>query len=226
MWVRAFWSQRSTSGRLAAVDDHGVPDGERGLLRAQPEHGGGDLLWPAHAADGLLGDDGGAAFFSAAGEAAHHLGVDDAGADRVDADAQGGVVERGRLRQADESVLRRGVRGLAGEALDAGARRRVDDRAAATGEHELDLVLHGHERTAQVDRDEAVPLVVGDLVRRLDRLLDAGVVDRNVQAAEALDRRVQRRSNVVRARDIARRGKRLAARLLDQPGGLLVALRS
>src|SRR4051812_10671299 len=121
--LRASVSARvgTASRGLAAVDDHGVADRERGLLGAQPDHGGGDLLRAPHAADGLLGDDRGAAFVGVAGEAAHHLGVDDAGADRVDADALGGVVERGGLRQADQAVLGRGVGGLALEALDARA---------------------------------------------------------------------------------------------------------
>ena len=61
------------------VDDHGVADGEGGLVGAQPQDSGGDLLRTAHTADGLLGDDGSAAFVGVAGEAAHHLGVDDPG---------------------------------------------------------------------------------------------------------------------------------------------------
>jgi hypothetical protein len=78
-----------------------------------------DLLGEAHAADGLLGDDCGAAFVGVAGEAAHHLGVDDAGADRVDADALGGVAERRGLREPDQAMLGGGVGGLALGALAA-----------------------------------------------------------------------------------------------------------
>jgi hypothetical protein len=47
-------------------------------------------------------------------------------------------------------------------------------------------VLHAHEDAVEVDRHVAVPLVVGGLGGRLDRLLDARVVERDVQAAEAL----------------------------------------
>jgi hypothetical protein len=47
--------------------------------------------------------------------------------------------------------------------------------------HELDLVFHAHEDTAEVDRHEAVPLVLADLGGRLDRLLDAGVVEGDVR---------------------------------------------
>jgi hypothetical protein len=78
------------------------------------------LVGLAHSADRLLSDDGCTAFVGVAGEAAHHLGVDDAGADGVDADVRGGVVQGGRLGEADEAVLGGGVCGLALEALDAG----------------------------------------------------------------------------------------------------------
>ncbi len=38
--------------RLAAVDDHGVPDDERGRVRTQPDDGGADLLGFSHAETG------------------------------------------------------------------------------------------------------------------------------------------------------------------------------
>src|SRR5215204_6754581 len=57
------------SDGLAAVDDHRVADGEGGLVGAQPEHGGGDLLRAAHASDWLLRDDRSAALVGVAGEA-------------------------------------------------------------------------------------------------------------------------------------------------------------
>jgi hypothetical protein len=80
---------------------------------------------------------------------------DDAGADGVDADVRDGVVERGRPGESDEAVLGGGVGGLTLEGLEARARRRVDDRAAAVLQHELDLVLHAHEGTAEASRHEA-----------------------------------------------------------------------
>jgi hypothetical protein len=68
-----------------------------------------------------LGDDGGTAFVGVAGKPAHHLGVDDTGADGVDSDVRGGVVQRGRLGEADEAVLGGGVGGLAFEPPNASA---------------------------------------------------------------------------------------------------------
>jgi hypothetical protein len=92
-------------------------------------------------------------------------------------------------------------------------------------EHEFNLVLHAQEGAAEVDRHQAVPLFVGDLGGRPDRLLDARVVEGDIQAAEPLDRRVERRLDLVTARDVAGHGERPAAGLLDHAGRLPVALR-
>ena len=91
-------SPRSTPGgsrsdRLAAVDHECVSDSEGGFVGAEPEHSSCDLLWGAHPPDRLLGYDGLAADGGSAGEAVHHLGGDDSGADGVDADSGIGVVE-------------------------------------------------------------------------------------------------------------------------------------
>ena len=116
---------------LAAVDDEGVADRERGFVGAQPQHGGGDLVDGAHAADWFLVDERRASGRRRRRRVVDHVGVDDAGADGVDADAGRGVVERGALGEADDAELRGAVGGTAGEALDAGAGGGVDDGATA-----------------------------------------------------------------------------------------------
>jgi len=70
---------------------------------------------------GSWGDDPVPAFVGAFGEAVHHLGVDDAGADGVDPDVRPGVVEGGVLSQPDDAVFGGGVGGPAAEDLDPGA---------------------------------------------------------------------------------------------------------
>jgi hypothetical protein len=91
-------------------------------------------------------------------------------------------------------------------------------------EHELDLVRHAQESAAEVDCHEAVPFVVADLGGRLDRLLDARVVEGDVEAVEPLHRGLQCRFDVLGARDGAGHGERLAAGLLDHASRLLVAV--
>ena len=211
--------------RLAAVDDHGVADHEGGRVRAQPDDGRGDLLGLAHPPDRLLRDHLRPPLGRAPGEAAHHRRVDVPGADGVDAEVLRGVVEGGRLGQADHAVLGGGVRGAALDADDPGARGRVHDRPAALLEDQRDLVLHAQEHAAEVDVDDPVPLLLV-VVRGRGRLLrlDAGVVEGEVQPPERLDRLRQGRLHVLGPRHVAPHGDRPPALLLDQAGRLPVAL--
>jgi hypothetical protein len=96
---------------LAAVDHHGVADHESSRVRAQPDDGRGNLLGLAHPPDRLFRNHLRAPFGCAPGEATHHRGIDVAGADDVDPDVLRCVVESRRLRQANHTVLRGGVRG-------------------------------------------------------------------------------------------------------------------
>src|SRR5262249_39564210 len=78
---------------LAAVDKHGGAGDEGGSTRAGPEDGGRDLFRPAgalqwHRGGGLL------CWIADVGDV---VGEDRDGSGRVDADAVGGVVERGDL---------------------------------------------------------------------------------------------------------------------------------
>jgi len=139
--VRSGW-RRTSLHRLAAVDDHGVPNDEGSRVGAQPDDGLRDLLALAHPSDRLLGNHLGAPFIRAAGEATHHRGVDVAGTDGIDADVLRGVVEGRCLGQSDRAMFRSGVRGAALDADDSCARGRVDDRAASLLEDQRDLVLH------------------------------------------------------------------------------------
>ena len=79
------------------------------------------------------------------------------------------------------------------------------------------------EGRRDVDVDDGVPLLVGhpldDVVPRV-----AGIVDDDVDAAEALDRGVHDALAEVRRGDIAVAGHRPAAELLDERDGLLRGL--
>jgi hypothetical protein len=156
----------------------------------------------------------------------NHDGVDDPGADGVDADVRPRVVQRGGLREANHGVLRSDVRGSAGEADDAGTGGGVHDGAAAVPQHQRDLVLHAEEYAPDVDGEDPVALLLADVGRRLGRLFDAGVVERDVDAPEPVDRLRQSRVDIGALGDIAAYGDDPPAVCLDQAGrfgvGLLV----
>jgi hypothetical protein len=52
-------------------------------------------------------------------------------------------------------------------------------------EHQRDLVLHAHEHAPEVDRDDPLPFLLGDIGRRVDLLFGAGVVECDVETLNA-----------------------------------------
>ena len=114
-------------------------------------------------------------------EAPHPRRVDGAGADGVDPDPVGDVVDRERTRQRDDGALRGAVGSAVAEADQRRDRGDVHDRAAAAGRHVRDRVLAAEERPARVDREDVLP----DLERRVGRVrrrADPGDVDEHVDA--------------------------------------------
>jgi hypothetical protein len=99
--------------RLAAIDDHGMPDDEGGRIRTQPYDSRRDLLGLPHPSNRLLRDHSFSPFRGASGEPLHHRGLDDPRAHGIDANVLQGIVEGRRLGQADYAVLGGRVRGLA-----------------------------------------------------------------------------------------------------------------
>jgi hypothetical protein len=83
-----------------------------------------------------------------------------------------------------------GVGGAAAEDLDPGAGGGVDDRATML-EQQRDLVLQAEEDAAEVDGDDPIPFLLGNLGGRLGLLLGACVVECVVEASERLDRLVK-----------------------------------
>jgi len=123
----------------------------------------------------------------------HHRGARIGGADGVHADALGRVFGRGRARQPDHAVLGGGVDGQLRRAGDAGHGRDVDDLAALAALAELPLhggklVLQRVEDAHQVGVDDAAGDVGGRLRQLRHVVHDAGIVDRDVEPAEAAER--------------------------------------
>ena len=70
------------------------------------------------------------------------------------------------------------------------------------GQEALDRLTRAQERAAQVDREDLVELGAVELLGR-SRDLDAGVVDEDVEAAEALGRLADHPHDVVLRGDVA-----------------------
>src|SRR2546423_4675809 len=181
--------RRASYDLLAAVSHERVPDDEAGSLRTEPENRVSDFLGLTHSSDRLLRDHLCPAFRRPAGEPAHHWRVDVAWAHRIDANVLRGIVERGRARESDHAVLRRSVSRAAFDPNDPCSRRRVHDRTTAAFQDQRDLVLHAQKHSPKIDIDDPVPLILVVIRRRSGLLrLEAGIVERKVEAPESLAR--------------------------------------
>ena len=91
---------------------------------------------------------------------AQHVG-EPRGRERVDLDAETRQFERKSEREPDDATLRRGVRGEAGNAVHARARRNVHDATPPRLLHPGNELADQVHRPGQVHREAAVPLFVG-----------------------------------------------------------------
>lgn len=117
---------------------------ERRLVRREIRDRRGDVLGLAEAAERrLLGK----VLERFLAQYLDHIGLDDAGGNAVDADAARRQLHRERARQADERVLRAGIRHLARRAVLAPDRRNVHDGSALFVQHVRQHRLNGVART-------------------------------------------------------------------------------
>ena len=135
------------------------------------------------------------------------------GRHRVDRDAVAGQLEGGDDGEGRDAGLGRAVVGLAGVAVDARHRRGVDDAAVhlLAGLDLLPPVGGGPagraEGALEVDLDDGVPLLLGH-VGQHPVPQDAGVVDHDVEVAEALDGGVDEALRALPGRDVVAVGHR------------------
>jgi len=150
-----------------------------------------------------------------------HLVVDDAGMDGVDADAVALAreLEGHRFREQGDAALGERIERRQRRADEADDRRQVDDGPAlrtcgGPRAQRRQRRLGAENDTRQVDRAEPLP-VLGR--RFLDPLADedAGIVDEDVDAAEARHRGGDGRCPVVRPRHVEMHIERVAARRLE-----------
>ena len=163
---------------------------ECGRVRREPEVRLGDVLGPAHPADGSLRDH---ARDYLLGHGLEDLGRDEPRRDRVHADAEPAQLARPGLREGDDAGLRRRVVRLAEVAVEADDGRRVQDDAAPLLDHRGGHGARAVEDALEVDGDDLVEVAVrhrrdDGAVLPLDELGvldDPGVVHEDVDTPEA-----------------------------------------
>ena len=99
------------------------------------------------------------------------------------------ALERERPHEPEHAVLRRDVAGLERRRGQRVRGRHRDEAPVAVLAQRRPRVLREQERARQQQREEPVPLLLGELLDRRD-VLEAGVRDDRVEPAEALERRV------------------------------------
>jgi hypothetical protein len=154
----------------------------------------------------------------AGGEAADARRVDQVRGDGVDPDAVLGQLERHRAREVDDRGLARGVDGVVGggpAGLDAGD---VDDRpAVALPDHHRGGRGHAGEHADQVHLDVPAPAPLG-LGQERRPPHPTGVVDQDVQASEAVDRRLDHGRHLGGVAHVRRRHGTAAPQVLHPAG--------
>ena len=148
-------------------------------------------------------------------EAVVERAVDAGRVDRDDPDAVRRELDRPRLGQPGQAPLGRRVVRQAAHPAQAGDRRVVDDHAGLRLDHVRDHVPGDDPGALEVDVEHRVPLGLGQLVGEPVRA-DAGVVEQDVDPAEALDRVVDRLGHRGVVADVGDDGQAGAARSLDR----------
>ena len=136
---------------------------------------------------------------------------DERRAERVDADAVLAEVDRQLLREDGDGPLRRRVGGADRQADDAGDRRKVHERPAPLADHRRQDGAAHEEHALHVHPHRLVPGGLGGLEDGFPGGEDPGVVDEDVDAAEALERHADDPLGVGARRDARLHGEGLAA---------------
>src|SRR5262249_54935621 len=105
-----------------------------------------------------------------------HVRLDDARADRVDADPAGRVAYCQAAREVDHRRLARAVVDVRRRRVLPAHRGDIDDPAGVLGDHRRQHRLAAEEHRLGIDREDGVPLRFRDLLWPGDAH-DAGVVD-------------------------------------------------
>lgn len=168
------------------VDVRAVQGG--GVVRRQEHDCPGYFLRRGHPTDRrALGHLLGGLAAAALAEPGDHRGVHYAGGDRRDPDVVPSVLERRHPGQAEPAVVADDIRAELGERLEPALRADVNDHTPAAvaglGEHLPEFVLDAEELPGRVRVEDVAPRGFRHLVQAGVAVLDASVVERDVEPA-------------------------------------------
>ncbi|MNI51863.1 hypothetical protein D3C73_1066080 [compost metagenome] len=188
-----------------------MPGGEGRTIAAQVQHGAGNLLDLADAPHRMHGI-GKLAFFrvSFIGPA-EHIGIDDRRAHRIHTDFLLGVFDGCRFGQADHRVFRCRINAHLRRGAETCDRSRIDDRTAALGQQQRQLIFHAQPDAFDIDAHDRVELIERALGQFAFFDLDTGIVEGIVEAAIGIDHLIHQIFYIAFQRDIAAHEGRIAA---------------
>src|SRR5204863_2915184 len=131
-----------------------------------------------------------------------------------DTDVSSGEFERVRFVQAFESVLGSNVNADLPQTNVPGHAGIVDDGAASTLEHDRNFVTHRIENAPNIDVENAPILSFGSLIERAFPF-NAGIVKRDVETTEFIDREIDHRFHLTIFRDVRADKRRIAAEFFN-----------
>src|SRR6266511_2837259 len=205
-------SELSLSGDPASIDDQRRPDGEFCVVGTKIQDSSGDLFGDARSSDrnhrrNLIAN----GTFS---ETIEHFSGDHPGRNGVDANVSSGEFERDRFGQAFNSVLGSNINADLTQTNVPRHAGIVDYGAAAVLEHGRNFVTHRIENAPNVDVENAPILSFGRLIERAFPF-NTGIVKRNVETSEFIDREIDHRFHVGIFRNVRAHKSRIAAEFFN-----------
>ena len=132
-----------------------------------------------------------------------HRRINDAWADEVDPDPLGRQLRGCACRQADQTVFRRDIGRAGSETQKRVNGPNVDNRPVMSArKHGSSLILQTQKSALQIDIEDSVPFLLGQLHDACELPFDARVIHGVVEASKGLNRVVHHPFHVLRNRDI------------------------
>src|SRR6266567_3115764 len=200
-------SYRRSACGIPAINSECVTDHEACARAAKPKNGSGDFLWPTEPPNRLVFHDVFQGVCFTGQHVSDHWRIDGPRADRIDADAPGGIFESSALCQPEHPMLGGVIYCSASYAHESAERRAVDDGTTSLLAHLEQLVLHAAPDAAEIDHIHAVELFTAGISGFCERTLHASIVECRIQPSEGGDSLFDHRCHLTLVGNVAADGE-------------------